>query len=234
MEENGLGRSLKSATLDENDEQGIELDVIATQLDSGMNNYQNGEVFEARTESPDGMRLLIMAPFAKAFNLTDDNLGVNEVPHIHSVPTMEEEILHFDADDSVNNDDGVQKQRVHEENGTDFVLSSPDVVLSINVPEEEGISDIHDDSTLSEGLHMQQIKMEEILFPDVKADNCFTNTIRKDEEGVEQIDIGVEIADMEEVLFQKQPRPDAPGIRMRDTNILLANVFQVKRTQKIN
>ena len=216
--------------LDENNEQGIELDVIATQLDSGMNNYQTGEVFETRTDSPDGMRLrsieplLIMAPFAKAFNLTDDNLGVNEVPYAHSLPTTEEEILHVDADDGVNNYDGVQKQGVNEENGTDLVSSSPDEVLFINVPDGEGISDSHGDSTVSDGrhAHMQQIKMKEILFPDIAVDNGFTDATGKDdhdEEGVEQIDIGVEIADKEVVLSQKQPGLHAPGIRILDTNI---------------
>ena len=224
--------------LDENAEQGIEPDVMGAQLESGMNNYQTGEVFETRTESPDGMRLrsveplLIMAPFAKAFNLTDDNLGVNEVPHVHSVPTIEEEILHVDADDSVNNDDGVQKQGVNEENGTD----SPDEVIFINVPEEEGISDSHGDSTSTvSDVHMQQIKMKEILFPDVKADDGFTDAIGEgdhDEEGIEQIDIGVEIAD-KEGLRQKQPGLDAPGNRILDTNICSC-LIQVKKTQKIN
>ena len=224
MEESSLGRSLKSALLDENDEQGIELDVIPTQLDSGMNNYQTGEVFEAKTESADAMRLLIMAPFAKAFNLTDDKLGVNEVPHIHSVPTIKEEILYVDAEDSVINDDVIQKQRVYEENGTDFVSSSTDEVFSINVPEVEVISDSHGDSTVSDGRHVhmqQQIKMEEILFPDVEADNGFTDTIGKDdrdEKGVDQIDIGLEIADKELVLGQKQPGLGEPGIWMLDTN----------------
>ena len=136
--------------------------------DSGMKDYQHDEE-----------RLLIMAPFAKAFNFTFDDLGVNEASGIHLDPAMEEEeVLFINADDSVDDgvDDGGNEVRVNEDNSVDIVRqSSPDEVLFINVS-VEGISS---DGSGADKHHVQtkqQTTLTEILFPEVKADNGFKDT----------------------------------------------------------
>ena len=50
------------------------------QQDSGVKDHQHDEE-----------RLLIMAPFAKAFNFTFDDLGVDEASGVQLDPAMEEE-----------------------------------------------------------------------------------------------------------------------------------------------
>ena len=172
------------------------------QQDSGVKDYQLDEE-----------RLLIMAPFAKAFNFTFDDLGDDEASGVQLDPAMEEEeVLFVNSDDSVDNGDGGNEVRVNEDNEVDFVhQSSPDEVLFINVSME----DVSDARRADEHHVQTKTTFTEILFPDVKADDTIGNGEDKDghdEEGVEHVHIGVEVGEDEEPI--KELRLDAPGIKM--------------------
>ena len=122
LEENVLGRSLKSALeidFDENTEEASEVDLKGTELGTGPNINQVEGTQKPKTEAAaatilrNGEPLLIMAPFAKAFNMTNGDLGINEAPSVRSDRAIVEEILHVETDDSVNNDGGVNEGTVN-------------------------------------------------------------------------------------------------------------------------
>ena len=204
FEENGLGRFGFTTGLEAEEGEGGDDGV---QQDSGVKDYQLDEE-----------RLLIMAPFAKAFNFTFDDLGVDEASDVQLDPAMEEEeVLFVDADAGVDNDgDGGNEVRVNEDNSVDIVRqSSPDEVLFLNV----SVEDVNDGSGADEHhVHTkQQTTLAEILFPDVKADNGFKDTTGngedkdgRDEEGVEQVHVGVEVGEDE----GPGKGLDAPGMKM--------------------
>ena len=178
------------------------------QEDSGVKDYQIGEE-----------RLLIMAQFAKAFNFTYENLGVNEESGVHLDPSEAEEVLFVDADDNVNNDGGGSEDRVNEDNEVGFVRqSSPDEVLFINVSMESVSdnrgADEHDLQT------KQKTTLMEILFPDLKSEDGFKDTIGNgenkddhDKQGVEQVHIGLKVGKDEGP--SKELGLDAPGIKIK-------------------
>ena len=189
------------------------------QQDSGVKDYQLDEE-----------RLLIMAPFAKAFNFTFDYLGVDETSGVHFDPATEgEEVLFIDTEDSVNNDGGGNEDRVNEDNEVDFVRqSSPDEVLFFNVS-VEGASD----GSGADEHHLQtkqQTTLAEILFPEVKADDDFKDTTgngedKEDhyEEGIEQVHVGVEVGEDE----GPGKGLDAPGMKMvKYQNQILLTCFR--------
>ena len=187
------------------------------QQDSGVKDYQLDEE-----------RLLIMAPFAKAFNFTFDDLGDDEASGVQLDPAMEEEeVLFVNSDDSVDNGDGGNEVRVNEDNEVDFVhQSSPDEVLFINVSME----DVSDARRADEHHVQTKTTFTEILFPDVKADNGFKDTTGNgedkedhDEEGVEQVHVGVEVGEDE----GPGKGLDAPGIKMvKYQNQILLTCFR--------
>ena len=94
MEETVLGRSLKSALeidFDENTEEASEVDLKGTELGTGPNINQVEGTQKPKTEAAAATMLrngesllLIMAPFAKAFNMTNGDLGINEAPSVRS------------------------------------------------------------------------------------------------------------------------------------------------------
>ena len=94
MEETVLGRSLKSALeidFDENTEEASEVDLKGTELGTGPNINQVEGTQKPKTEAAAATMLrngesllLIMASFAKAFNMTNGDLGINEAPSVRS------------------------------------------------------------------------------------------------------------------------------------------------------
>ena len=90
VEETVLGRSLKSALEIDFDENTEKVDLKGTELGTGPNINQVEGTQKPKTEDAaatmlrNGEPLLIMAPFAKAFNMTNGDLGINEAPSVRS------------------------------------------------------------------------------------------------------------------------------------------------------
>ena len=218
VEETVLGRSLKSALeidFDENTEEASEVDLKGTELGTGPNINQVEGTQKPKTEAAaatmlrNGEPLLIMAPFAKAFNMTNGDLGINEAPSVRSDRAIVEEILHVDTDDSVNNDGGVNE-------GNQL---SPDEKLFIDVL-------VRSESESLEDRPHVQTSSNEVLFPDLTAEEIgFTgnggigeDNDGRDVEGVEQVHIDVEIGD-NEVLSLDQPTLGVSGKNIPQINI---------------
>ena len=220
VEETVLGRSLKSALeidFDENTEEASEVDLKGTELGTGPNINQVEGTQKPKTEAAaatmlrNGEPLLIMAPFAKAFNMTNGDLGINEAPSVRSDRAIVEEILHVETDDSVNNDGGVNE-------GNQL---SPDEKLFIDVL-------VRSESESLEDRPHVQTSSNEVLFPDLTAEEIgFTgnggigeDNDGRDVEGVEQVHIDVEIGD-NEGLSLEQPTLGVSGKNMHQINIRL-------------
>ena len=91
LEENVLGRSLKSALEIDFDENTEKVDLKGTELGTGPNINQVEGTQKPKTEAAAATMLrngesllLIMAPFAKAFNMTNGDLRINEAPSVRS------------------------------------------------------------------------------------------------------------------------------------------------------
>ena len=228
VEETVLGRSLKSALeidFDENTEEASEVDLKGTELGTGPNINQVEGTQKPKTEAAAATMLrngesllLIMAPFAKAFNMTNGDLGINEAPSVRSDRAIVEEILHVETDDSINDDGGVNE-------GNQF---SPDEKLFIDVLER---SESLDDGATADRTHVQTeqavlTKTIEILFPDLTAAEIGFNGTGgigedndgRDVEGVEQVHVDVEIGD-NEGLSLEQPTLGVSGKNMPQINI---------------
>ena len=221
VEETVLGRSLKSALeidFDENTEEASEVDLKGTELGTGPNINQVEGTQKPKTEAAAATMLrngesllLIMAPFAKAFNMTNGDLGINEAPSVRSDQAIVEEILHVDTDDSVNNDGGVNE-------GNQL---SPDEKLFIDVL-------VRSESESLEDRPHVQTSSNEVLFPDLTAEEIgFTgnggigeDNDGRDVEGVEQVHIDVEIGDNEGLRLE-QPTLGVSGKDMPQINVRL-------------
>ena len=227
LEENVLGRSLKSALEIDFDENTEKVDLKGTELGTGPNINQVEGTQKPKTEDAAATMLrngesllLIMAPFAKAFNMTNGDLGINEAPSVRSDRAIVEEILHVETDDSVNNDGGVNE-------GNQF---SPDEKLFIDVLVR---SESLDDGATADRTHVQTeqavlTKTIEILFPDLTAEEIgFTgnggigeDNDGRDVEGVEQVHIDAEI-DYNDGPSLEQPTLGVSGKDMAQINIRL-------------
>ena len=213
VEETVLGRSLKSALEIDFDENTEKVDLKGTELGTGPNINQVEGTQKPKTEAAaatmlrNGEPLLIMAPFAKAFNMTNGDLGINEAPSVRSDRAIVEEILHVDTDDSVNDDGGVNE-------GNQL---SPDEKLFIDVL-------VRSESESLEDRPHVQTSSNEVLFPDLTAEEIgFTgnggigeDNDGRDVEGVEQVEIGDN-----EGLSLEQPTLGVSGKDMTQINIRL-------------